>query len=161
MTISRRIALTAALLMGSAIHATSFAQAPDAPAQGMHQKMGASHMESHREARHQKRLESLKASLQIQASQENAWNAFAGTMTKPDHKMGSHKAANFEKLTTPERIDKMMSMKSERDAVMTKRMEATKTFYAALTPAQQKEFDSHAQKFMKHGAMGQHGKMHP
>jgi Spy/CpxP family protein refolding chaperone len=55
----------------------------------------------------------------------------------------------------------MMVIKSERDAEMSKRMTVTKTFYAALTPAQQKVFDTQTQKFMSEGPMGHHGKMHP
>jgi hypothetical protein len=40
-------------------------------------------------------------------------------------------------------------------------MDASKTFYATLTPAQQKVFDTQTQKFLNRGPMGQHGKMHP
>ena len=57
--------------------------------------------------------------------------------------------ADMEKMSTPERIDKMMAIKAERDAEITKRMNASKTFYGALTPAQQKVFDTHTQKFLK------------
>jgi hypothetical protein len=39
-------------------------------------------------------------------------------------------------------------------------MNASKTFYATLTPAQQKVFDTHTQKFLTRPA-GPHGKMHP
>ena len=161
MTISRRMTLTAAFLMGSAIHLSSFSQTPGTPPQGMQAKMGNAQMESHREARHQKHLDELKTSLQLQASQENAWNTFSSEMKAPMKRASRPNPAEMEKMTTPERIDKMMAFKNERDAEMTQRMNATKTFYATLTPAQQKVFDAHTQKFMKQGPMGQHAKMHP
>jgi hypothetical protein len=62
--------------------------------------------------------------------------------------------AEMEKLTTPERIDKMMAMKATRDAQINLRMIATKTFYASLNPQQQKVFDTHASKAMKRHGMG-------
>jgi hypothetical protein len=60
----------------------------------------------------------------------------------------------MEKLTTPERIDKMMAMKAARDAQINSRMTATKTFYVSLSPQQQKVFDTHASKAMKRHGMG-------
>jgi Spy/CpxP family protein refolding chaperone len=161
MTITRRMTLTAALLMGSAIHLSSFSQTPGTPPQGMHPKMGNAQMEGYREARHQKHLDELKTSLQLQASQESAWNAFSSEMKAPMKRTARPNPAEMEKMSTPERIDKMMAIKNERDTEMTQRMNATKTFYATLTPAQQKVFDAHTQKFMKQGPMGQHAKMNP
>jgi Spy/CpxP family protein refolding chaperone len=161
MTTSRRIALTAALLLGTGIHFSSFSQTPGTPPQGMHPMMGSAKMASHREARHQKHLSELKASLQLDASQESAWNIFSTEMKPPLQRPARPSPAELEKMTTPERIDKMMAFKSERDAEMNKRMTVTKTFYAALTPAQQKVFDTQTQKFMSEGPMGHHGKMHP
>ena len=50
------------------------------------------------------------------------------------------------KLTTPERIDKAKALRNqhmaEMNAASDKRGEATKTFYAVLTPEQQKVFDA-------------------
>jgi hypothetical protein len=65
-----------------------------------------------------------------------------------------------EKLTTPERIDKMMARKAETDAEITKRLNASKTFYATLTPTQQRVFDTHTQKLFSKGPMRHHTKMH-
>lgn len=56
--------------------------------------------------------------------------------------------SELEKMTTPERIDKMMALKAERDTEMTNRMIASKTFYGSLTPTQQKVFDTHTQNFL-------------
>jgi Spy/CpxP family protein refolding chaperone len=158
---SRKIALSTALLLGLGLHFSNFAQTPGAPPQGMSPMMANTQMDSQREARHQKHLNELKASLQLEASQENAWNTFASEMKPPVKRPAKPNPADMEKMTTPERIDRMMAHKSERDAEINKRMMATKTFYAALTPAQQKVFDTHTHKFMKQGPMGHHGKMHP
>ena len=61
----------------------------------------------------------------------------------------------MQALTTPQRIDRMTAMKAQRDAAMAKRGDATKTFYVALTPEQQKVFDaSTARHFSRADHMG-------
>ena len=155
-----RIELSAALLITSSIHLTGLAQPANSP-QGGRPMMGSAQMESHREARHQKHLNELKSALQLDSTQESAWHAFSAEMKAPVKRPTRPQAAEMEKMTTPERIDKMMAFKSERDAEMNKRITATKTFYASLNPAQQKVFDAHTHKFMKQGPMGHHDKMHP
>lgn len=82
----------------------------------------------------------LKQILQLTPAQENAWNAWIASrqpaaIQRPD-------PAQFAQLTTPERIDRMRALRATRAAEMDRRGEATKTFYAALTPAQQKAFDA-------------------
>lgn len=120
---------------------------PAAPAAGMAHRDPAK-MQEHM----QKRQAALKAQLKITAAQEAAWTTFTASMQPPAHGPRPDKAA-FEKLTTPERIDRMRAMRAERDAEMDKRADATKAFYAALTPEQQKVFDAHAMPRM-HGGPG-------
>ena len=96
---------------------------------------------------HAKHLSELKAKLKITASQEAAWNAFTESMKPPANLQGTRPdRPELDKLTTPERIDKMRALRKEHmaamEAEMDKRAEATKTFYAALTPEQQKTFDA-------------------
>jgi Zn-finger nucleic acid-binding protein len=50
--------------------------------------------------------------------------------------------AEIDKLTTPERLDKMRELRKQRDAQMDKRDEATRTFYATLSAEQKKIFDA-------------------
>ncbi len=126
-----------------------------------HGMMHETKIDAHRSERHQKHLNEMKIFLQLQASQENAWNAFEAVMKTPMKRPTKHSVAEMEKLSTPERIDKMMAFKAERDLEITKRMEASKTFYATLTPAQQKVFDTQTQKFLNRGPMGHHVKMRP
>jgi hypothetical protein len=68
--------------------------------------------------------------------------------------------AEFARLTTPERIDRMRQRHSERMAEMDRRGEATKafSFYAGLSPQQQKVFDDETAR-RGHGGHG-HGAHH-
>ena len=105
---------------------------------------------------HAKHLADLKAKLKITASQEAAWNTFAEAMKPPADRMAKRPDhAEMDKLSTPERIDKMRALHKEHmaamEANMDKRGDATKSLYAALSPEQQKAFDT---EFAK---MGQHG----
>ena len=106
-----------------------------------------------------KRQAALKAQLKITPAQEIAWTTFATSM-QPSAKEGRPTKADFEKLNTPERIDKMRAMRTERDAAMDKRADATKAFYAVLSPEQQKLFDAHAMPRMHGGPDGQDGPRH-
>lgn len=89
-----------------------------------------------------KRLTALKAKLKITPEQEGAWATFAAAM-KPSSNMGQRPdPAEMKKLTTPERIDKMRSMRSLRQTEMDQRADAVKAFYVTLTPEQKKVFDA-------------------
>lgn len=114
------------------------------------------------QARMAKRQAELKAKLNITPAQDAAWNAFTSAMQPPAQmggRMAPEQRAQFDKLTTPERIDKMHEMRTshmaDMNAAMDKRGNATKALYAALAPEQQKTFDAEAQKHS--GRMGHHG----
>jgi hypothetical protein len=119
---------------------------------GMHGKMDPARME----AMMTKRQADLKAKLKITTEQESAWTTFTTAIKPPaaalDHKHPDR--AEMDKLTTPERIDKMHALRTEHmasmNASMDKREEATKTFYAALNADQKKIFDA------EHARMGAH-----
>jgi len=113
-----------------------------------------------REAMFAKRIAELKTKLKITSDQESAWTSFTTAM-KPAAGTNHQRAdrAEMEKLTTPERIDKMRAMHTqhmtERTAAMDKRAEATKTLYAALNAEQKKTFDAmHASMGRQHGEYG-------
>jgi Spy/CpxP family protein refolding chaperone len=103
-----------------------------------------------------KRQAELKQKLQITPAQEGAWSTWTAAM-QPPARMQRPDRAEFEKLTTPERIDRMRAMRSERMAAMDKRADATKTFYAALTPEQKKVFDAETARRGHRGHGGRHG----
>lgn len=110
-----------------------------------------------------KRQADMKAKLKITPAQEGAWTTFTTAMQPPAGMMGkrpgAEQRADMDKLTTPERIDKMQALRTQRmaemSAEMDKRGAATKAFYAALSPEQQKTFDAEHKNAGKHG--GRHG----
>lgn len=107
-----------------------------------------------------KRNAELKARLKLTPAQEGAWVAYTSAM-KPPAELVSKRTdrAELDKLPTPERIDKMKTLRNQHmtdmTAAMDKRDEATKAFYAALTPEQQKVFDANATRH--HGHEGRKG----
>lgn len=150
------------LLLAGVLASASFVALSQAPGMGpggammgpggpMHQGMdhpGLGRMDpARRQARMEKRLAVLKAQLKLTAAQEGAWTTFTTALKPPAGPQVKHPdAIEMAKLTTPERIDKMKALHSQHvndmSAAMDKRGEATKAFYAALTPEQQKVFDA-------------------
>lgn len=111
------------------------------------------------EAMMAKRHAALKAKLKITAEQEVAWTTFTAAMKPPSamaHKRPDR--AELDKLSTPERIDKMRALRTQRMAAMgaemDKREDAVKVFYATLNADQQKVFDA------EHARMGGHHAEH-
>lgn len=146
--------IAAALLATLGLAAT--AQTPPPAAPGAKPAMG-ERMGRHDPAKMKeymaKRQAELKAKLAITPAQEGAWTAWTAAMQPPaDWKRPDR--AEMEKLSTPERIDRMRAMRAERSAMMDKHADATKTFYAALTPEQKKVFDTQT---LRHGGGRHHG----
>ena len=141
--------------------AATTAAAPAKPA-GHHGEPMGRHDPAQMQARMAKHQADLKAKLKLTPAQEGAWTAFTGSMQPPAHgaRPTPEQRAEFDKLSTPERIDKMRALRSQRmtemNAAMDKRGEATKTFYTALNADQKKVFDSQR---MGKGGMG-HGMHH-
>ena len=92
-------------------------------------------------------LSTLKNKLHITASQEGAWNTFTAAM-QPPAKMTALRPdrAALDKLTTPERIDKMKQLRLQNyEAMLThmnQRDEAVKALYSALNAEQKKVLDA-------------------
>lgn len=138
--------LFASLLATSAFTASAQTTPPPPPpgaAAGPHERM-AHHDPAKLQQRVAQHLAALKTKLAITPAQEGAWSAFAATMTPPANPPARPDRAAFEKMTTPERIDRMMALRAERNARMDQRTAATKTLYAALNPEQKKLFDQHS-----------------
>jgi len=144
MKIAHRLLITAGLL--SSLSGTVLAQA--APMAEGQRPARMEKMHERMTERHTKHLNELKAKLQLQASQDAAWAAFSQAMQAPTKPWPRPDPAALEKLTTAERIDKMQAFKAQRDEHMQKRAEATKTFYASLSPEQKKTFDAETARFM-------------
>ena len=134
----------------------------------MRERMFGNHKERMAE-RVAKRQAELKAKLKITPAQEGAWTTFTASMQPPANMAGGMMGmrhdpkvkAEMDKLTTPERIDKMQAMRAERmktmSAEMEKRGAATKAFYAVLSSEQKAVFDAVAMHGGQHGMGGEHG----
>ena len=106
----------------------------------------------HRAEYRAKRLAALKSDLKLTAAQEPAWTAYT-TALQPGERPARLDRQGMEQLTTPERIDRMRAMRAQHAAEADRRGEATKAFYAALTPEQQKTFDAQAHHGHRMGGM--------
>lgn len=173
MKLSNKQILLAGLMATLGFAAVAQNAAPAAGAGGMQGMQQGRHqgdfakMQGHRQERAAKRLAELKAKLKITAAQEGAWTTFSTTMTPPANGMGMRHdpalRAEMEKLTTPERIDKMHTLRQQRmttmNAEMDKRANATKAFYGVLSSEQKAVFDAVAMQGGRgeHGGMGKHG----
>lgn len=155
MKLLRTPVIVASLIVGLSVGLSGFAMAQTtapSPAQPSAQPMAKMHAAM--QARHIQRLADLKSKLKLDAGQESAWLDFTQSMQMPKPPASHSNRVAMENLTTPERLDLMQAHKAQRDAQMLKRMEATKSFYAALNPDQKKVFDSETSRFMK--SMGDH-----
>lgn len=107
--------------------------------------------------RRTKQLTELKAKLRLDPAQEGAWSAFTAATQPPARPADRATArAEFEKMTTPQRLDRMQARQAERTARFAARADATRSFYATLSPEQQKTFDAES---LPLGPRGGHG--HP
>ena len=155
--------LTASLLAAFGIGAIAQTAAPvpapaapqaQAQAQREHRAERAEHFRERMQARFAKRLGHLKEKLQITPAQEGAWNAWTAALKPPAHQRFDRAA--FARMTTPERIDRMKTVRAERNARAEQREDATKALYAQLSPAQQQTFDQVSLRMAKrHGHRGQ------
>ena len=153
-------ALLVGLIAGSGIlAASSYAMSDGGPAykggcEARHGQQLHSRWQEHR-AKH---LLELKEKLKLAPEQEAAWNAFASASqpgTRGVEVDRQAMRAEFAKLNTPQRLDKMLAMSDLRHAKMLQRIQATKVFYAQLSPEQQSVFDAQAMPG-RHGGHDHH-----
>ena len=111
--------------------------------------------------------EALKTQLKLTAAQDGAWTAFKAAMQPSADMLARHAQRDeLTKLPTLERMEKMKALRTQHltdmSTAMDKRFDATKTFYTALSPEQQKIFDTSAMPGMGRGGhmgggWGRHG----
>lgn len=130
---------------------------------GRHERMerhDPARMQQFMQERRARRMAHLKETLQIAPAQEGAWTAWTASMqppanwTRPDR-------AELARLPAPERVDRLRALRTERNAMMDRRGEATKGFYAALNPVQKRVFDLETARGGKGGRGGHEGGGHP
>jgi len=105
----------------------------------------------------QRHAEHLRAVLQLRPEQEPALTAFVNAMKPDPAQMQQRRAERAESanLTTPQRLDRAQARMAERQQQFARRADATKRFYAQLSPAQQRAFDALHQG---RGDFGGHGR---
>lgn len=169
LNLSQRLACTALVAALAGFAAPSFAQpgpgaGPGPAAEQAQRPRQRALTPEQREQYMLKRAEAFKQKLQITPAQEPAWNSFMQSM-KPGTQARLD-MQGMDKLTTPERIDRMRAMRAQRDAEMDRRGDAVKSFYAQLSAEQQKTFDAEgARMYGKRGprqgwGMHHHGPDH-
>lgn len=137
MTTLRKHLLVGMLALGlGAGSLAAYAQRPDCGPAGGPAGMHGERMKE----RMEKRQAELHGKLKLNASQEQAWNAYIGKM-KPAERPQRPDRAEFDKLSAPERMEKMLGFMQQGEKRMAERVAATKEFYAVLTPEQRKVFD--------------------
>jgi periplasmic protein CpxP/Spy len=140
----RKHLMLAALLASLALGSTAQTPTPAPPGTGNlpsarehHGRFDPARMQE----RMARRLAELKQKLQVTPAQESAWNTYTAAL-KPTGTAQRPQRGEFEKLTTPERIDRMRALHAARVAQLDKRFDATKAFYEALSTEQKKVFDA-------------------
>lgn len=101
-----------------------------------------------------KRQAELHAKLKLSAAQEPAWKTYIDSMTPPAMDQRPDRAA-LQKMPAPQRMQAMLDLMKQGQARMESHLAALKTFYAVLTPEQQKTFDAEfgRQRGHRHGHM--------
>ena len=126
--------------LGAGLGTTALAQEVQQPAQTKHQTHEARMAKMHdKMAQHQKMLHDK---LKLTAAQEPAWATFGASMRPgPGQRPARMDQAEIKKMSAPERLEKWIAKSKEHIARQETRLAALKTFYAVLTPEQQKVFD--------------------
>ena len=108
--------------------------------------------------RHAKQIDqhhkALREALNLTSAQEPGWQRLLDS-EHPKAAANAGQPIDWSKLTAPERAEKMLELSKIRQEQMAEHVAALKTFYASLTPAQQKAFeDAHVAPRSAMGMMG-------
>lgn len=107
----------------------------------------------HRHADRSQGLQQLKERLQLQPSQQAAWEQYVAALQPAQRSAPQADRKSQSALTTPQRLDLARQMREARQQAANQRDAATRSFYASLNAEQQKIFDAPKPK--------RDGKRHP
>lgn len=94
--------------------------------------------------RMQQHRQQLHDALKLNPEQEKAWTKYQEAQADAFHGQRPDRA-DFDKLTAPERAEKMLEQMKKHEEAMTRQVAALKGFYSQLTPEQQKTFNEQHQ----------------
>lgn len=115
--------------------------------------MGGNTRQDMRGQRMQQHQQRLHDALKLSPEQEKAWAAFQQSHPQPGQWQRPD-LAELDKLSAPERMEKMLERQKQHQEAMTQHLTALKTFYNQLSPEQKKTFDDFG---MPRGPRGQGG----
>lgn len=95
----------------------------------------------HLEKYHRQHYAMIHDKLQLNAEQEKAWTNYMSAIDKQAHAWKPLHRAELEKMTAPERMQAMLDRMKQHETRLSDQLLALKTFYATLTPEQQRIFD--------------------
>lgn len=98
--------------------------------------MGAFQMES--SPQHEKRVHNA---LNLTTQQEGAWQKYLQSLRQQPSGGQSGKRADWATLSAPERAEQVLEASKKNQEHMAQQVSGMKTFYATLSPEQQKTFD--------------------
>lgn len=112
----------------------------------------APHRGDHMKARFnpEARAQKLRDALQLKPNQEPALKAYLDAR-KPQMRRERPDRQALQNETTPQRLDRQAARMAQMQQAFLQRAAATKTFYAALSPSQQKAFDTLQERRGEHG----------
>lgn len=145
---SKRVLMVGLLACSSILVASSFAMSTGEPTRKVGWEVRHGHnTQAEWVGQRNEHMSDLKDKLKLNPQQEATWNSFARASKAGMYSMGGDRKATrgeFEKLKTPQRLDKRLAMSDIRRAKMLERSRATKAFYAQLSPQQKAVFDAEA-----------------
>ena len=155
------LALLASLSTLALAGATQAQPAPGGPNAAPRAEFRAQ-MQQRMTERRAERTKDLATVLRLRPDQMGALQAFIASQAPQrgagDQVRGQGRRGDRGTLTTPQRLDEQARRGQDRQAMMQRRTQSLRTFYAALSPDQQQVFDALGRLRGSHGARGRGGR---
>lgn len=152
-------ALHKAFIIGAAAISFSAAALPAMAGEGEPHQYAATKFDPAKMQEHMdQRAKRMHDALKITPAQEGAWQTYLSALKANMPQRGQFDRAAFKQMPAPERMEKRIEMSRNHITRMESNLAATKTFYAQLSPEQQKLFDEKAGRLGHHRHHG-HARM--
>lgn len=142
--------LRKAFLIGATVIGLSSAALTVQAQEGSHHQYAATKFDAAKMAEHmEKRQQKLHDALKITSEQETAWQTYISAVKSDLHAAHADRVA-MKDLPAPQRMEKHIELAKRHTAIMENHLNALKTFYAVLTPEQQKIMDKAVTRHHRH-----------